>query len=208
MNRGRQKNVATQTSHSENVSDVVHHNVHAGKLRPDLSKDTDVCSVNHIGLEQLHIGNVGVGSLELNDFSNFSQFLSNEWGVGVTAAMDKRQDLMSFLPSVFSSEPSWRFWQEEKSKEKKDSWNHLKTPWDTESSVSFEEGATIANVEHDENTPGDSPLLATDESSTLRWWCNLGNIDGNLSGADSNRETVDDTSDDKHGNVLGSANDD
>lgn len=83
----------------------------------------------------------------------------------------------------------------------------MKSPWDTESSVSFEEGASIANVEHDEDTPGDSPLLATDESSTLRWWCNLGDIDGNLSGADSDRETVDDTSDDKHRNVLGSADD-
>jgi hypothetical protein len=69
-------------------------------------------------------------------------------------------------------------------------------------------------------------LLGTDESSSLGWGGDLGDllrpispasdgaekkytyVDGNLSRADAYSETVDDTSDSQHGNVLGSADED
>ena len=58
---------------------------------------------------------------------------------------------------------------------------------------------------HDQNTPGDSPLLGADETAALGGRSNLRNIDRDLSGLDSDTETVDDTSGNKHTHVLGSA---
>jgi hypothetical protein len=51
-------------------------------------------------------------------------------------------------------------------------------------------------------------LLATDESSTLGWWSDFRNIHRNLSRADADGQTVDDTARSQHADVLRSADDD
>lgn len=62
-------------------------------------------------------------------------------------------------------------------------------------------------LEHDHDTPGDSPLLCADETTTLGGWSQFGDVDGDLSRTDTDRETVDDAPDDEHSDVLGSASD-
>jgi hypothetical protein len=45
-------------------------------------------------------------------------------------------------------------------------------------------------------------LLATDKSATLGWWRDFCNVHWDLGGADTDGETVDDTTNDQHGDVL------
>lgn len=61
---------------------------------------------------------------------------------------------------------------------------------------------------HDQNTPGDGPLLRADETTTLGGRRKLRDIDRNLGGLNSDAETVDDSSGNEHTHVLGSAYDD
>jgi hypothetical protein len=53
-----------------------------------------------------------------------------------------------------------------------------------------------------------SPLLHADKATALRRRRKLRNVDRNLSGADANAETVDDATDDEHGDVLRCGRDD
>lgn len=66
----------------------------------------------------------------------------------------------------------------------------------------------ICLLEHDHDTPGNGPLLETNQTTTLGWRCDLRDIDRNLSRADTHAEAVDDTTNDQHGNVLGGADND
>lgn len=56
--------------------------------------------------------------------------------------------------------------------------------------------------------PSNCPLLSTHDPTTFGRGRQLGNVDGDLSRADSDRDAVDEAADDEHGNVLRSARDD
>jgi hypothetical protein len=56
--------------------------------------------------------------------------------------------------------------------------------------------------------PGDGPLLKTDNLSSLARQWNLGEIDRNLGRADADTEAIYNTTDDEHGDILRSADDD
>lgn len=56
---------------------------------------------------------------------------------------------------------------------------------------------------HDEDTPGDGPLLNTNKSTTFRRRGQFTDIDGDLGRFNSNRQTVDDAPNDQHADVLG-----
>ena len=86
--------------------------------------------------------------------------------------------------------------------EEEDGWKHLKAPWETECSDAIDEGGTVGDIEHDQNTPGDSPLLSTDDTTTFTWWCQFGDVDRNLSGANTDSPTVDESSNNEHSDVL------
>ena len=73
---------------SQLTGNVVHHDVHAGELRPDLSEDANVGPVDHLGLEQLKVADISVSSLELDHVSDFLQLVVDEWGVSVTFGVD------------------------------------------------------------------------------------------------------------------------
>jgi hypothetical protein len=51
-------------------------------------------------------------------------------------------------------------------------------------------------------------LLRADHTSTLTGGSQLGDVDGDLSRTDTDRETVDEATDDEHTDVLGSADED
>ena len=72
---GNETSVAAQTSHTEDVDDIVHHHihtltqsqynitldsgeVHTCELRPNLSEDTDVGAVDHVRFEEFEIGHI------------------------------------------------------------------------------------------------------------------------------------------------------
>lgn len=75
------------------------------------------------------------------------------------------------------------------------------------SKVDFSGDDSIDLLEHDHDPPGDGPLLCPDQTSTLAGRSQFGNVYGHLSGADTNTEAIDDTTDDQHGDVLRRTND-
>jgi hypothetical protein len=101
---------------------TIHHDVHARKLRPDLSEHADMSAVNHVRLEQLEICDVGVISLKLTHFLDLLQFQLDERIIRITSAMNQGKDSMAVLPAILSCEPAWRFWQQEQHEEEEDGW--------------------------------------------------------------------------------------
>jgi hypothetical protein len=61
---------------------------------------------------------------------------------------------------------------------------------------------------HDQDTPSNSPLLRSDNTTTLRRRRKLRNIHRDLRRADTNSHAIDQSPDNKHTNVLRSARDD
>lgn len=57
-------------------------------------------------------------------------------------------------------------------------------------------------LEHDHYPPSNSPLLSPDQTTTLTRGSELGNVDRNLGGADTNANAIDETANDEHANVL------
>jgi hypothetical protein len=88
---------------------VVHHNVHTSELRPDLGEDTDVEAIEHLRLEELLDGDVGVLPLELNHLLDLGHLEGDERRVGVTLAVDEGENLVALLPAVVTGEPPWGF---------------------------------------------------------------------------------------------------
>lgn len=63
---GNEVDIARETSHAENICNIIHHDVHSRKLRPYLSKYADVQAVEHAWLEELFDRHIGVLALELD----------------------------------------------------------------------------------------------------------------------------------------------
>ena len=56
----------------------------------------------------------------------------------------------------------------------------MESPWNTECGRAVDEGAAIGNVEHNQDTPGDGPLLSSDDAATLTRRCQFGNVHRHL----------------------------
>jgi hypothetical protein len=61
---------------------------------------------------------------------------------------------------------------------------------------------------HNQNATSNGPLLCSHDTATLTRWGKLGDIYWDLGGADTDGQTVDESADDEHGNVLRSTNQD
>ena len=149
---GEQQVVATKTSHGKDVTNVVHHDIHAGELRPNLGKDADVGSVDHVGLEKLEVGNVGVAALELAHILDLFEFAEDEGIVLVAFGVDKSENLMRLLPAVTAGQPTRRFGHEHETQDQAKSRNHLQSPWNAKRGSAGEVGSSIRDVEHDHDT--------------------------------------------------------
>jgi hypothetical protein len=180
---------------------AVHDDVHSDQLRPDLGEDSDMCAPNHVRFDQLEIGNVGILSLEFTHVLNLSKLGLDEVVFQIVMSMNKSENLMAVLPSILLCEPAGRLWQNEEAEEEQNGGNHLKTPWQSESGVATNEGATARNIEHDENAPN-CPLLCAHYKSSLTWSRKLRDVDRNLCRADTNGQAVDESSHDEHANIL------
>lgn len=90
-----------------NLRDVVHHDVHTGQLTPDLGEDTDMGTVDHVGLEELEIGDISISSFKLADIPDLLQLSLDKGRVWVTVAVDQSENSVALLPPVLTGEPSW-----------------------------------------------------------------------------------------------------
>lgn len=188
--------------------------VHAAKLRPNLGEGTNHGTVDHLRSEEIQVGDVGVAALKLAHVLDVLQLIGDKGVVRVTLAMNEAENVAGFLPAVFACKPARRLRERDHENEKKSSGEHLETPRKTPSScavviglvVANERGA-VGNVEHDENAPGNGPLLEANEATTFGRWRKLSNVDGDLSRFNTDRETVDDTANDEHANVDGTSAD-
>lgn len=122
--------------------------------------------------------------------------------------MYQGQDSIGLFPAIVASEPTRGLWQEHEADCEDDSGDHLKGPWNAECLRAIKESAAIRDVVHDQDTPGNRPLLTSDDSTTLGRRRKFGDVDWDLGGADTNRNTVDETANDEHADVLGGAGDD
>lgn len=80
---------------------VVHHNIHAGKLRPDLSEETNVGTVDHARTDQLEVGDIGSFTLEVDPFLDFIVLVADNGSIWVTFAVSEDQDSLTLFPAVF-----------------------------------------------------------------------------------------------------------
>lgn len=70
------------------LRDVVHHDVHASQLTPDLGKDADMGAVDHVWLEELKVGDIGICPFKFADIPDLLELTEYEWRVWVTMTMD------------------------------------------------------------------------------------------------------------------------
>ena len=84
----------------------------------------------------------------------------------------------------------------------------METPWHAECRGALDEGATIGDVKHDHDAPCYSPLLSANKTTSLRWWSHFRDVDRNLSTADANGKTIDDSASDQLSDVLCCCGDD
>lgn len=167
--------------------------------------------MDHVGLEQVKVGDIGMLALKLAHVLDVLQLVGNKGVVRISLAVDESEHSMAVLPAVLAGEPTRRLGKQHHHEEEEEGGDHLETPWDTpggsvvlEGVLLANEGAAVGNVVHDEDTPGNGPLLHTNEATTLGGGRDFGNVDGDLSRLDTDGETVDDTGDNEHANVLGS----
>ena len=104
--RGDEEVVAGEPGHGEDVSDVVHHDIHACQLRPDLREDTNVGPVDHVWLEELEERSVGVVAFEFAHSFYILEFLDNKRAVRVAFSVDEGEHGVTVFPAIFPCEPA------------------------------------------------------------------------------------------------------
>jgi hypothetical protein len=147
--------------------------------------------------------------------------------VDVSIAMEQREGAFGLFPTAVLREPTRGAGKEYEAQAQQRAGEHLKTPGNAEGRGASDEAAAIGNVEHDHDTPGDSmgprsarisgnsepqfhlrPLLATDQTTSDFRARNLSDVDRDLGTANTDCQTVDESSHDQHTDVLrGTGND-
>lgn len=132
--------------------------------------------------------------------------------VRISMSMHKGKYTMALIPTILPRQPTRRLWQQHHHEEKEHARHHLKTPGHAERSggvvggvTAADHGAPVGNVVHNQDAPGDGPLLHADETATLGGRGDFGDVHGDLGGFYADCETVYDTADDEHADVLGGA---
>ncbi|ANB14372.1 hypothetical protein AWJ20_5345 [Sugiyamaella lignohabitans] len=194
--RRNKVDVTSVTSHFEDVNNVVHSDIDTSHLLPDLSPNTDHSTVQRILLEKIQNGSglrFTVNSDNLLDLLNLDK---NIRVIDITVSLSSSNDLNSFFPSVLTGQPTRRLRQTQGTNEQQETRDDLNTPSSSERSLSRNERTTITNVEHDHDTPGDSPLEETNKTTTDVLRSELGNIDRNLGRGQTNSETSNNSTND------------
>ena len=105
-----------------------------------------MCSVDHVGFEQLEIGDISVVTLKFAHLLDVLVFKQNKGVVGVAVTVDERKNGVAVFPTVFAGKPTWRFGERYHAEEENDGGNHLQPPRDTECCWTVDEGTAVGDA--------------------------------------------------------------
>ncbi len=83
------------------------HDIHARKLGPDLSEDSNMCPIDHIRFKQLQIGHISVVALKFAHVLDILQFAHDKRRIGVAVAVDECENGVAIFPAVLAGQPTW-----------------------------------------------------------------------------------------------------
>lgn len=131
---------------------------------------------------------------------NLLQFRNDERTVLVPMRMKARKNLRRLLPAILRRQPSRRPWHEPRGHQQDPSGNHLESPRQAERGRrAVDERRAVRDEVHDQDAPGDHPLLERNEPAAELWRADLGDVDWPLRREHAHGEPVDHASDDQHG---------
>lgn len=89
------------------IGNVVHHDVHACKLRPDLCEEANVRAVDVAWREELEIADRLGATFNLQPLLDLLEFSRNPRAVRVAFAVGQYENTLTFFPLVLRCQPSW-----------------------------------------------------------------------------------------------------
>ncbi|RUS18917.1 hypothetical protein BC937DRAFT_88168 [Endogone sp. FLAS-F59071] len=187
----------------EEIHNVEHDDVHAGKLLPGLERNTEEDTLEDGGLEQFSVAVGGLLALETDGLNDFGVFLFDVLVVGVAIAVEISENTKCLLVLVLVGEPARGFGEPDHADEKDKAGNTLNTVGNAEGGGIWEVGAAILDPEGDEDTPGDGPLLDGHKATTDFLGSDLGLIQRNAHGGQPDAQTSHNSSGDEHPSAGG-----
>lgn len=158
-----------ETGTFEDVDDVVHHDVHTGKLRPHLDSAAEVDTPQNAGLEEIEVGLGTFVTLELDLGPDFSVLEKDELILLVASTVKVGEDLEGLGFAALVEQPTGRLGEPEHADGENEGGDGLKTPWNTEGGLAVDIGAAEFDEVLEKDTPGDSPLSIIVRSMSI-WW--------------------------------------
>lgn len=62
-------------------------------------------SINHVGLEELEIGDVSMATFEFAHVLDFIELKQDEWRIAVALCVDESEHIVTLFPAIFACEP-------------------------------------------------------------------------------------------------------
>jgi len=157
--RGNQVGVSGQSSHQENVCNVIHHNIHTAlklnyvpeslyQLLPHLSRASNKSPSPQVRTEQGEKGDLMRFLCNANSFLDLIHFSKDQCILQISFCIDVSNDRVRFLPASLRGQPSRRFGQDEEDKEEDDGRDHLQRPCCTEGRRAGDEAAAVRDIVH------------------------------------------------------------
>ena len=85
---------------------LLHHHVHSCQLRPDLGKNANMCTVDHIGLEKIQVCDICITAFLLNRRLDLAEFELNNRSVAVALGVYQSENIMCLFPAIVLGKPS------------------------------------------------------------------------------------------------------
>lgn len=188
--------VPGEAGHLEDVDDVVGHDVGAAELLPRLHRHTGDGAAPHAVEEELAppLGRLGLGGQDGGDLLELGD---DERVLGVAVRVDAGQDADGLVAAADLGQPARRARQEGDAQHEDEGGHKLDAPGGAEAGGAADEGAAVADEEHDEDTPLDGQLLDDDQRAALLLACNLREVDGHLRRGDADADAVEHTTGDE-----------
>lgn len=118
--------------HRENIRNIVHDNIHPSELRPELSEDGNMRPPDHVWLDQVEPGHIGILPLKLAKGLDLLD-LGDDKGVRLIAlGVHQSNDILGLLPPILLGQPARRLGKQEQGKEQEDGRDHLQAPGEPE----------------------------------------------------------------------------
>ena len=114
------------------------------------------------------------------------------------------ESLASLLDTATLDKVTWGVWKEEETTTKNDTEDELDADWDA---VRASVGAVLSGIvdaRSEEETNGNTELVSRDESATNLTWADLGHVENDNCGFETDTETSDETTSDNETKTVGS----